>query len=192
VQSVLWLNAEGYNIFAFDYRGFGVSQGEPTIEGVVQDAQAALDYLLSGELTNLGDIIIYGQSLGGALAIITAANNPDKISALITDCAFSSWRKIYRQKAGEFIITWPFQYPISLFINDDYAPYKYISKIAASVKILLIHDKYDNVVPFEHATELYQAAEGKAELWLTNYSGHISSMKEPDFRKKILKYLNNY
>lgn len=193
IHSVLWLTSYGYNVFAFDYRGYGISRGKPDINGVLDDSLAALDYLVTSGLPDVGDIIVLGQSLGGAAAIVTTANTPHqyKIAALITDCAFASWRLIYRQKAGDFFLTWPFQYPISWAINDDMAPEKYISKIPPDIKVLLVHDTNDNIVPYEHALRLYEASGKTAELWTTSYEGHISGVLHKEFRDKLVLYMNN-
>ncbi len=193
VHSLLWLTNNGYNIFTFDYRGYGISKGEPDIKGVVEDGLSAFDLLASGELTEADNIIVLGQSMGGAVAIDVAAmtKHQDRIAAVITDSAFASWREIYRQKAGNIVVTWPFQYPMSWFINDDYAPDKFINQIPERIKILIIHNKEDKLVPVSHAKRLKEAAADRpADIWLMDYEGHVTVNNYDLFRKMFLAYLD--
>src|SRR3972149_8064441 len=78
VNSVLWLALEGYDVFSFDYRGYGKSQGSPTLDGVHIDARAALETVLKLPDINKERIFVLGQSLGGAIAVYTVANSPYK------------------------------------------------------------------------------------------------------------------
>ena len=190
IESILWMLNEGYAIFAFDYRGYGVSKGNPDIKGVLDDSLAAFDYMIKSEAPS-DKIIVLGQSMGGALAIDLAALTPhqDKIKAVVTDSAFSSWRRIYREKAGELFFAWPFQYPISWFINDDYAPEKYVAKIPGSIKLLFVHNKADYIVGVQHGERLYEAASERADFWTTEYPGHISAFRHQDVREALLEYL---
>jgi pimeloyl-ACP methyl ester carboxylesterase len=186
IHTVWWLVNAGYSVFTFDYRGYGVSSGEPTITGVHDDAAAALDLLLSNTDE---DIIILGQSMGGAIAVYTAATTPhkDRVKALITDSAFSSWRDIAREKAGDLFITWAFQYPVGWTINDDFSPLEQIGKVDA--KTLIIHNKHDKIIPSTHAETLYEASKGRAELLLTDYEGHVTAGMYTDIQKKVVDFL---
>ena len=77
-----------------EYRGYGLSTGAPDEKGINVDAQTALDYLRNQKETQGGDIIVYGQSLGGAVAIQLVVRNqePTDIKALILENTFTSIR----------------------------------------------------------------------------------------------------
>lgn len=190
VNSVLWLVDEGFNVFIFDYRGYGRSQGSPTIEGVHVDAEAALETLLAMPGVDKNRIIVLGQSVGGAIAVYTVANSPYKkyVKALVIDSAFSSYRLIAREKLGRFFLTWPFQYPLSLLFNDDYSPIKWIKQVAP-VPILIIHGEQDPVVPLHHGRLLYAAAAAPKEFWQTTPRGHVRSFADAKIREKLIRYL---
>jgi fermentation-respiration switch protein FrsA (DUF1100 family) len=132
----------GYNLFIFDYRGYGESQGEPTVRGINLDAEAALETVLGRMREKNEGLIVFGKSLGGAVAVYTVANSPykDRVSALILDSSFSSYRAIAREKIAASIIGWPFQYPLSYLVDDDYSPVDYIKKVAL-VPVLIMHDR---------------------------------------------------
>lgn len=82
------------NTFIISYRGFGRSEGSPDEVGIRKDAQAALDYVLSRPDVRSDRIILYGQSIGGAVAFDLAARNQKKIFALVLENTFLSLRKL--------------------------------------------------------------------------------------------------
>jgi fermentation-respiration switch protein FrsA (DUF1100 family) len=189
VNGVLWLVKAGFNLFIFDYRGYGKSEGGPSIQGVHLDAEASLKTLLSMPQVK-SQIIVLGQSLGGAIAVYTVANFPykDRIAALVVDSAFSGYRRIAREKLAEHFITWPFQYPLSFLFNDAYSPVKWIRKVSP-VPILILHGGRDPVVPVHHAHLLFEEALQPKELWETTAPGHISSFGDEGIREKLVRYL---
>ncbi len=190
VNSVLWLVPEGFNLFIFDYRGYGKSQGSPGIKGVHVDAEAALKALLSMPRVEKERIIVLGQSIGGAIGVYTVANTSykERIAALVIDSAFSSYRRIAREKLSQFVMTWPFQYPLSFLFTDDYSPVKWIKQVSP-VPLLIIHGEQDPVVPIHHGQILYDAAVQPKELWKSTVPGHVSSFADKRVREKLVRYL---
>jgi uncharacterized protein len=190
VNSVLWLVKGGFNLFIFDYRGYGRSEGIPSIPGVHLDAQAALMTLLAMPEVDGKQVVILGQSLGGAISVYTVANflQKERIAALVIDSAFSSYRGIARDKLAEHFITWPFQYPLSLFFNDAYSPAQWIKK-ASPVPILILHGEQDPVVPIRHGRILYETAVQPKEFWETTAPGHIQAFADEGVRRQLVKYL---
>jgi fermentation-respiration switch protein FrsA (DUF1100 family) len=192
VKLDLWLVDEGYNLFIFDYRGYGRSESTPDVKGIQLDAEAALETLLLTLPREKNDrIIVFGKSLGGAVAVHTIANSPykNRIKALILDSAFSSYRRIAREKIAESIIGWPFQYPLSYLVNDDYSPVKCIKNIAP-VPVVVIHGNRDEIVPEIHGRILYEAARQPKEFWELKTPGHVKAQADDDIRKKLLDYLS--
>ncbi len=191
VKLDLWLVEAGYNLFIFDYRGYGRSEGRPDVAGVQLDAAAALETLIN-RLPHPGNdrIIVFGKSLGGAIATNVVATSPYKarVKALIIDSAFSDYRMIAREKIADSIIGWPFQYPLSFLVNDDYSPLKKIGDIAP-VPVLIVFGTDDRIVPGHHSRLLYAAASEPKELWVSTVPGHVRSFSDTAFREKLLNYL---
>jgi len=192
VNSVLWLALEGYDIFTFDYRGYGKSKGYPSIDGVHKDAMAALKTAMKLQDDNNNHFFVLGQSLGGAIAIYTVANSPYKnqIKAVIIDSAFSSYRAIAAEKIANLAIKGICQNSLALLFNDDYSPVKWIKKIYP-VPVLIIHGENDRIVPPHHASAIYSEAEEPKELWLIKDTSHIQAFADVNVRKRLLEYLQN-
>ena len=86
---VMILHQLGLNIFIFDYRGFGMSEGESSEKGLFEDAEAALNYTLSRPETSVDSLCIYGYSLGSVSSIHLAANVINPL-CLISEAPFAS------------------------------------------------------------------------------------------------------
>ena len=84
------------NILMMEYRGYGLSTGTPDERGLMIDAQTGLDYILQREETAKTKIVVYGQSLGGAVATQLVANNQhqERIKGMIIENTFTSMRKL--------------------------------------------------------------------------------------------------
>ena len=151
----------GIGMFIFDYRGYGHSQGQPSEPGTYLDAEAALAYLRSRPDIDQDAIVIFGRSLGGAVAVDLASKHP--CLGLILESTFTSLVDL-------------FEVPID--INDlrgRMAPIKYdsFSKIKRiSVPLLMLHGNRDEVVPFESGCTLYKAANQPKQFCLIEGAGH--------------------
>lgn len=190
VNNVLWLVENGFDVLIFDYRGYGNSEGRPTLKGVHIDAGSALDTLFNLPYTNKKRVIVFGQSLGGAIAVYTVANSlyKNSVDAIIIDSAFSSYRLIAKEKLSGLIITWPFQYLTSFLISDYYSPVRWISKVNP-VPVLLMHGDRDNVVPFHHSKIIYKEALAPKDIWILGSKGHIEAVRDKEVRDRLMNYL---
>lgn len=190
IGSVYWLPAEGYNVFLFDYRGYGRSGGVPELHGVIRDAEAAIGQMV--EMVGTGDtpVIVYGQSIGAAIAIYAVAHSNYRryIDALIAESAFSGYRHITREKLAAFWLTWPLQYPLSWSVSNRYDPIDAVAQIAP-IPLLLVYSEEDVIVPAHHGQLLYEAAKEPKQLWRIPNGRHISIFARPQQRGRLLDYL---
>jgi fermentation-respiration switch protein FrsA (DUF1100 family) len=189
IGAVYWLPAEGYNVFLFDYRGYGLSAGHATIRGVHEDARAALQYVHDRADVDPQRLVLFGQSLGGAIAIYTAATAGIPLAAVVVESAFADYRKIMREKLADFFLTWPLQWPLSYTVTDRYSPLRVVADL--KVPLLIIHGDADKVVPVEHAYDLYKAATGDKTLWIVKGGGHTAAFgaNRLEYRPRLLSYL---
>lgn len=140
------LSSLGTNILALDYRGYGKSEGSPNEAGVYRDAEAAYRYLVKARGFEPQDIVIYGQSLGGAVAIDLAARHA--CGGLIVESSFTSIREMARR-----VLLIPFlEYAVKSRFDS-------IAKIAGvRAPVLIVHGTRDEVIPFSMGQKLFDAA----------------------------------
>ena len=94
---VYWLAAEGYDVFTFDYRGYGGSAGKKSLTGSIEDGAAALRVARGRAGASRERLIVLGQSLGGALALASLdRDGGEGVRGVILDSTFASYRKVAR------------------------------------------------------------------------------------------------
>ncbi|KAB8033668.1 alpha/beta hydrolase [Fluviispira multicolorata] len=183
-----WLAENGFDVFEFDYRGYGKSTGSPSRLGLYQDSLAFLQWAQQNSRTQ--DIFIIAQSIGGAVVIPAFVDSKlNNIQGIILDSTFASYRGIARQKLASIWLTWPLQWPLGFLVSDNLSPIDFIEKV--HVPLVLIHSKNDNVVPYESGRELFEAALNPKEFWEVEWEGHVTAFAHKDdrYRRKLLKYL---
>lgn len=135
----------GLNVLIFDYRGYGRSQGKPTEPGVYKDAQAAYAFLQGRKDLASLPVIIYGSSLGGAIAIDLASK--EQAACLIVDSTFSSAKDMAKR-----ILPMVPGFLIKTKLDS-------VSKVKQiTIPKLFMHSPQDDVVPFSLGKKLFEAA----------------------------------
>lgn len=190
-RSIAWMPAEGFNVLALDYRGYGTSQGTPSLTGAQLDIDAAMRSLLNHKGVDPNRIVIFGQSLGGALAIYYAAHTIHRanIRAVVIDSAFFDYRQIAKEKLSLSYITWLFQWLPWIIIDNDYSPAASVAALTP-LPLLLIHGDKDIVIPQHHSQQLFERAREPKELWIVPDAGHTQSLLSKGLRKKLIEYLH--
>ncbi len=151
-------------VFAFDYRGYGRSTGKPSAVGLRLDARAAAAHLHRELGQDPGRTVLFGHSLGAALALeaALAMQGERPVAGLILESAFTSVHEVTRQR-------YPFL-PLHLLTKD---PYRNIEQVAqVRCPQLFVHGTADHVMPPRHSERLWQAARGSKELYLVEGAGH--------------------
>lgn len=134
------LRDAGFNVLAYDYRGYGASDGAPSERNVYEDAETAYRYLTDELKIPAGKIILHGRSLGGAVAVELAARQP--CGGLIVESSFvSAFRVLTR---------------VTIFPFDRFESLDKIKRIRCPV--LFIHGRRDELVHFRHGEALFAAA----------------------------------
>jgi len=148
------LRDAGFNVLAYDYRGYGASEGTASERKAYEDAETAYNYLVNELKIAPARIIVHGRSLGAAVSIDLAARK--KCAGLIVESGFvSAFRVLTRYRI----------YPFDKFENLEK-----IKKVKAPA--LFIHGKRDEIIPFRHGEKLFaEANEPKHFLPLDN-AGH--------------------
>ncbi|MBF0219334.1 MAG: alpha/beta hydrolase [Gammaproteobacteria bacterium] len=187
-----WLPAAGYNLFVFDYRGYGWSQGRAELAGMHRDVVAALNYLLQQRQIKADHIVMIGQSLGGAIALCAlaeVARDGGQLPALlVTEGAFASYPGI-ASDALQPPLSWLLSPFIPLLINDDYHPERAIAELAKWIPLYIVHSQSDQVVPFAHGKRLADAAP-QARFVALNNVPHIDFFNRAEGHEALLQWLS--
>ena len=190
IASVYWLPAESFNVFLPDYRGYGQSEGNPTMGGLIDDSEDALAWLMASGRVDPRRIVLFGQSLGGAVALNVASReaNRSKLQALIVDSTFSSFPEIVRDKLRVFWVTWVLQYPLTMFTSNRYSPIAAVKKLDG-LPLLILHGENDEIVPAYHSPRLFEAAGEPKELWMVPGAAHIEALRRQEYRARFVNFL---
>jgi uncharacterized protein len=146
LDSLRIFNGLGLSVLIMDYRGYGQSTGRPTEEGTYEDARAAWRYLVEERGVPAEYIVLFGRSLGGAVATWLAVEHRPR--GLIVESAFRSVPDV----AAE--LYWFL--PVRALARIQYPVEELIARVDAP--LLVVHSRDDEIIPFHHGEALYAAA----------------------------------
>jgi uncharacterized protein len=150
----------GVSIFIFDYSGYGLSGGRPSERATADDARAALAYLRGRGDVDHGRIVYFGKSLGAAVAVGLAAEEPPY--RLVAQSAFTSIGDMAR-------LHYPWL-PLGGLLTTRYDTLERIKDVRTPV--LVVHGDRDAIAPLEHGRRLYEAAPEPKRLLVVEGGGH--------------------
>lgn len=181
------LRSLGLAVLIFDYRGYGESTGRATVDGTRLDVLAAWRYLVDEREYDPSEIVMWGRSLGGAVAIdqaarVSVAGMPP--AALVVESSFTSTMDL-----GKELYPW---LPVGWFERKlDYPSQQLIAKVTAPV--LIAHSPDDDLIPAHHGSALQEAAAAGAatrlmfiELAGGHNDGHLA---EPRSIPRVTEFL---
>lgn len=174
-----WLSL-GVNLFSFDYRGYGLSQGKPGEEGTYRDAEAAHAWLVARGFAP-ENIIALGKSLGGGVASELALRKP--LGGLILQSTFTSIADVGADLFPFLPVRW---------VNT--IRYDTLSKLPRiKIPLLIIHSRGDKTIRFRHAERNYAAANQPKMFWEIT-SGHTDILEtgRAHYLEGLEKYLQTY
>jgi len=188
--NLYWLLDYGYDGYIFDYRGYGLSEGEAELDGAVSDVDAMLEYIIEQSVDD-EQIIVIGHSMGGALAIYSVATSGQKgsLTALVSIEAFSDYRDITQDVLSNSWLTWLLQWPLSFTMDNSYSPVEVIDQVSP-LPLLIMHSRRDLMIDFYHAERLYEAAaEPKKLVEIDSDHNHI--FKQQGNRQLLLDFIDS-
>lgn len=159
LESLRIFHALGLSVLIFDYRGYGRSTGTPTEDGTYRDALAAWDHLTRDRGIGARRIVLFGRSLGGAVAAWLATQRAPR--ALIVESSFTSAPDLAAQVYPFLPARWltRFRYPTAEYLRAIRCP------------VLVVHSRDDEIIPYSHGESLYAAARPPKQM-LTLRGGH--------------------
>ncbi|KAF9559944.1 alpha/beta-hydrolase [Agrocybe pediades] len=187
------------NVLMMCYRGYGHSEGSPSEKGLRIDAQTGLDYLTTHPTFKHTRIVLYGQSIGGAVSIDLASRNPTKIAALVLENTFTSLPSLVPHAL-------PVLGPFSFLCHQKWDSASKIPLIPATTPILMLSGARDEIVPREHMRALWEAVAKRGEKKKVNgseykvglerakymefeYGGHNDTCTQPGYWSAIAEFI---
>ena len=177
---VQWLPENGYNVFTFDYRGFGTSEGKVGFAGIVADADAALNHVRAMPEVDATRLFVLAQSIGGNKAIAAIGRgNRDGIRALVGDSTFYGYDAIANDKFKG----------ASVLVNDGLSAHRYIAAISP-IPLLMLHGTADEVIPYAHGERLFEQAREPKQFIAVKNGQHIRALNELYYQQQVLQWFN--
>ncbi len=179
LETAKYLYDLGVATFMFDYRGYGYSTGEPTEDGVYADGEVSFDWLVETKSFKAENIILFGRSLGGAVAVELAGRK--QCGGLIIESSFTSVGDIGQKLFPIF--------PIRSLIRYTFNSVEKIGQI--QIPKLITHSPDDELIPYTMGQKLFEAAaEPKQFIKLSGGHNSRSYFKDPEYKKALLWLLN--
>ncbi len=188
LASTYWLPAAGYNVLMLEYRGYGASDGEAEITGMHADIIRGFKYLTDKK--GAKHVIIYGQSLGGSMAIWARGqlNNVPALQLVVAEGAFYSYPGMVREKMGALSIFKYLFYPFSFCTRDDFSAWRWASR--GTAPLILLHGTADTIVNYDNSVQI--AKNSNAMLISFPDKGHLEIFKDTTNRQKLLDIFEKY
>lgn len=181
MDTIAMFHRQGYGVLIFDYRGYGRSTGKPSEPGLYLDAQTAWAYLTDQRGFAPGRIVLFGESLGGAVAARLAAQY--QAGALLLSSVFTSAPAL----AADLYPWLPTRWLVRLRYDTRAA----LGKVRSPV--LVAHSPEDEIVPFDHGRRLFEAA-AEPKVFLQLAGGHNDGFiyARPDWVHVLADFLNRH
>ena len=177
-DSIEIFHRQGLNVFIFDYRGYGKSQGKPGEQGLYSDADAAWRYLTEVKDFEPENVIIFGRSLGGAVAAKLAADVEAR--GLIMESTLSSAREFAREvfKILSRLVV----------IRYDFNTVDYVQRV--HYPVLVLHSPDDEIMPYKLGRKVYQAA-NEPKQFVDMRGDHNSGfyLSQPEYEQELGSWL---
>jgi uncharacterized protein len=177
LDKALLLHDLGWSVLLFDYRGYGASAGKPTEEGTYADMAAAVEHLRGTRGVAPERLVLYGESLGGAVAVEAASRGP--AGALVVDSSFTGLRDMAHHYYP-WLPAWLLRFR-----------YDSLSRMpSVRCPVLVLHSPQDDVVPYAMGRALYDAAPGP-KRFQNLVGGHNDGglVASPDAQRELGAFL---
>jgi fermentation-respiration switch protein FrsA (DUF1100 family) len=190
-----WVLKQGYDLFVFDYAGYGQSEGEASRPSSIESGRAALQFVSDSLLTAEPPpprLVLVGQSLGGAILMRCFADwkDRDKTTLVIIDGGFPSYQKIAQTVLSKSWLTWPIQPLAYVLVSERGSPEPFISRISPT-PLLVSSCKEDPVVNPRFSREIFRQAKEPKWQWVFSPCGHIQEFLVPENQQRLLEFIDS-
>ncbi|CAK7895767.1 hypothetical protein CAAN1_03S00408 [[Candida] anglica] len=176
----------GYNVFIYSYRGYGKSSGSPSEKGLKLDAQRVMDYLTTeDEQFAASSLVLYGRSLGSAVAIYIGATMSSSVHAIILENAFLSIRKTVPH-------IFPFLKWFTACVHQVWDSESLVGSIPKKIPVLLLSARRDEIVPPSHMDAIYELLNSEDKtLQKFESSMHNDTVVQPRYWEIVHEFIQD-
>jgi len=174
----------GASVFLYDYQGYGQSEGDPSVKGIVEDGVAAYDFLTKDKGWKAGQVITYGESLGCAVACQIAKQR--EVAAIVLQSGFASLPGAARDRFIWLNLFPDFTFPQPQLNNCEILAHRH-------TPLLIVHGAKDNILPVKYAEQMFAAAAEPKRLVKLKNSGHndVMDVDLKDYLAAMKSFLND-
>ena len=161
------VHRRGYDVLAFDYRGYGLSTGRPSEQGLYRDADAVLEFFHSRLARHDVPVVYWGRSLGTSVGAYAATRHaPD---GLVLEAGFRDLRTLLADHPVMWALSWlsSYRFPVAALART------------ADVPVLVLHGTRDSVIPFAQGQRLFDSLEGERRFFAVEGGDH-NDARPPD------------
>ncbi len=185
-----WLVEKGFDIIVPDYRGYGGSSGVPSREGIFHDARIMIEKAYEYyQQNNNKTFIVFGQSLGGNIALRAAYDYQNIIDVLVLDSTFISYREIAFDKLKNNWITFLFSPLAYISVDDEFSAKEVVAKI--QIPTIVMHGEKDVIVPYKFGKETYAKLNSKKIFVSYPMMNHLQAFTLEENRNRFFEVLLN-
>lgn len=181
---LIFYRSFGYNVVIYSYRGYGKSSGKPLEVGLKLDARRILSFIMhEDDQLSQSSVVLYGRSLGGAVAIYMASIQPEAISGIILENTFLSIPK-----------TVPHVFPLlkyfAIFVNQIWDSERLVPTIPENIPLLMLSARKDEIVPPSHMDRIFQLLRAQDKTFYKyENSAHNDTVAQPSYWDRIHDFI---
>ncbi len=183
-----WLPEKGYDLFIFDYRGYGESSGEVDMFGFVDDVASAIEYahLLNKDLP----MVLVGQSMGGSFVIdATAKKRYPYVRLLVIDSTMKGFASAGKDMMKKHILLWPWIWAPEVFTPEGVDSIDFVDKTALPMLFMVGLD--DEIIEPSNSADLYIKAKAPKAFWIVEGAEHVQCIHNPEVKEDLLIAIDN-
>jgi len=184
----LWIVDSGYDVFTFDYRGYGDSKAEADLAGFRDDVASALKYAHS--LDEDRKIILVGQSMGGTYVIdALSLENYDYVSLAVIDSTFTGFASNLSSLMMKTVVLFPLSWTPYTFSPSEYNAIKNVEHV--KTPLLFVSGDSDFITGSSNSKALYEKATTQKAIWIVEDAGHVEGFNNKDVRSAFLDLIGH-
>ena len=183
-----WVLDNGYDLFIFDYRGYGESMGEVDMFGFVDDVTSAIEY--THALNETLPMIVVGQSMGGSFVIDAVAKKEyPYVKLLVIDSTMTGFAAAGEELAKQHILLWPLIWVPAVITPEGVDSIDFVDKTETPTLFMVGLD--DTIIPPSHSADLFVKANEPKALWVVEGAEHVECIHNIKVKEDLHKMLDN-